>query len=190
SVPWKVATQSFVPFGEVYPSKLVLEPGASATVYVGAQTPDQAGDASGSIVFSASSGGHDAVLGPQRNSIPVTLRSLVNLRDGGSFEGAITGGNGRSGPSEVAYYQFHVERGHANLTAALTVANEAATQMGMYLVNPDGDVVGYGQNAIGTDHSKSLIASTLNPAAGTWTLIVDFASIVGDQVTQSFKGAI
>ena len=39
TVPWRVATQQFVPFGSVSPVDLVLAPGQSRTVTVSATTP-------------------------------------------------------------------------------------------------------------------------------------------------------
>src|SRR5262249_49193189 len=50
-VPWRVATQRYIPFGSITPGSLLLAPGASATVNVSASTPSSPGDAAGSIVI-------------------------------------------------------------------------------------------------------------------------------------------
>jgi hypothetical protein len=78
-----------------------------------------------------------------------------------------------------------------NITANVTLTNDAADPVGSYLVSPDGDALGFGQNNLNGTNGLSLTAYTLNPVAGTWTLIVDFAEpIVGDEVSQPFTGNI
>ena len=63
--------------------------------------------------------------------------------------------------------------------------------MGAYLVGPDGDALGFGQNSLGTTDLKSLTAYTLNPVQGTWTLVVDFAEpVVGNEISEPFSGNI
>jgi len=201
TIPWRVATQKFVPFGSVSPSDITLAAGASRTVTVTASTSAQPGDSAGSIVLTSSRGGHDGTLGAQSTSIPVTLRSLVDVAHGGAFSGVLTGGNGRPpGEGQVDYYQFAVGAGVKNVTANVSLTNDATDPVGAYLVSPNGDVLGYGQNFLETGNfatgptlnpGTSLTAYTLNPAAGTWTLIVEFAEpVAGDEVSQPFAGSI
>ncbi|MGO8887760.1 MAG: hypothetical protein ACLPUO_04680 [Streptosporangiaceae bacterium] len=195
TVPWEVSTQRFAPFASVSPSAFALGAGQSTTVHVTATTPAQPGDASGSIVING--GGWSSP-----TSIPVTLRSLVEVaHGGGSFSGVLTGGNGRpNGQGQVEYYEFHVGPGHRNITANVSLANDPSNPVGAYLVSPDGNVLGYGQNSFASSVSKtglvytagrSLTAYTLNPVAGTWTLIVDFAEpVVGNEIAEPFTGNI
>ena len=192
TIPWRVATQQFVPFGAVSPSKVDLTSGQSKTVTVTATTPAQPGDSAGSILLTSNLGGTDGFLGAESNSIAVTLRSMVDVATGGTFSGVLTGGNGRSpGEGQVNYYEFNVGAGTKNITANVSLTNDAGDPVGSYLVSPDGDVGGYGQNSLNGTQGTSLTAYTLNPAAGTWTLIVEFAEpVVGDEISQPFTGNI
>ncbi len=192
TVPWQVSTQQFVPFGSVSPSSIVLGPGQSQTVSVSATTPAQPGDSSGSIVLTSSAGGVDSYLGPESTSIAVTLRSLVNVAAGGAFSGVLTGGNGRDpGEGQEEYYEFNVGTGVRNITANVSFTNDAADPVGSYLISPDGDTLGYGQNVLNGTSGTSLTAYTLNPVPGTWTLLIAFAEpVVGDEVSQQYTGNI
>jgi hypothetical protein len=192
AIPWQIATQQFVPFGSVSPSLFFLAPGQSRTIHVTATTPSTAGDSSGSVVLTSSGGGFDSNVGFESNSIPVTLRSLVEVNRGGAFHGVLTGGNGRPpGMGQVDYFQFHVGRGHSSITANVSLTNDVADPVGSYLISPDGNALGFGQNSVKGVNGLALTAYTLNPAAGTWTLVVDFAEpIVGDEVAQPFTGNI
>jgi Subtilase family/Peptidase inhibitor I9 len=195
TVSWRVATERYTRFGSVSPSTVTLAAGASQTVTVSARTPASPGDASGSIVVSSGKRGVGGV-----NAIPVTLRSLVNVAHGGAFRGILTGGNGRpNAQGQVEYYEFAVGGGVHNITANVSLANDPADPVGAYLISPDGDAVGYGQNSVPTVNGgalafkaqKSLTAYAVNPAHGTWTLIVDFAEpVVGNEVSQRYTGDI
>jgi len=184
TVPWRVATQRLVPFGSVSPGILLLAPGQHATVTVSATTPAQPGDSAGSIVLTSLFAGD--------TSIPVTLRSLVDVAHGGAFSGVLTGGNGRPpGEGQVNYYEFHVGPGQRDVTANVSLTNDAGDPVGGYLVSPDGDVLGYSQNSLNGTQGTSLTAYALHPAAGNWTLVVEFAEpVVGDEVSQPFTGSI
>jgi hypothetical protein len=190
AVPWRVATEQFAPFGSVSPSTLLLRPGQTRTVTVSATTPASPGDTDGSIVVSSDLGFGGST------SIAVTLRSTVPISHGtGRFSGVITGGNGRDpyGEGQVDYYQFSVGNGVRDITANLTMANDPDNPVGAYLISPDGDTLGYGQNydeVTGTT-STSLSAFALDPVPGTWTLIVDFAEPVqGNEVSDPYTGSI
>jgi len=184
AVPWRVASERSVAFASVEPATLALAPGQSKTVIVSATTPSSPGDSSGSIVLSSFPGG--------QTSIPVTLRSVVDVARGGNFSGVLTGGNGRApGEGQVQYYQFSVPSGVHDVTADLSLANDVSNPVAAYLVSPDGATRGWGQNSLNGVSLASLTANTLDPAAGTWTLIVDFAEPVeGYEVSQPFSGDI
>jgi hypothetical protein len=181
TISWQASTQQFVPFASVSPSFVFLRPGQSQTVSVSATTPFSPGDASGSILLNSN-------MTNVNSSIPVTLRSLVPVQWGrGTFSGVLTGGNGRApGEGQQDYYEFYVGRGVNNITANVALSSDPGDSLGAYLISPDGDTLGYGQN-----NGLSLTAYTLNPAQGIWTLVLDLSEpVVGDEVAQSFSGTV
>jgi hypothetical protein len=183
-VLWRAATQRFVPFGSVQPPVLWLGPGQSRIVRVSEETPSSPGDAAGSIVL-LSDAGFGGV-----SSIPVTLRSLIDVRRGGTFSGVLTGGNGRGSYGQQQYYQFAVPPDVRSITANLSLANDVQNPVGAYLISPDGNTLGYGQNSL-NGNPTSLTAYTLNPVPGTWSLVVDFAEpTVGNEISDPFTGNI
>jgi hypothetical protein len=184
AVPWRVSTQQHVPFGSVSPSTVTLAPGDSQTVSVSASDPSSPGDASGAVVLSPDGG--------TATSIPVTLRSRVNPYAGGRFSGVLTGGNGRPyGQGQEQFYEFDVRPGVRDIRADVTFANDPSDPVAEYLISPDGDTVGYGQNSVEGTNSTALSAYTLNPVPGRWTLIVDFAGAeVGNEIAQPYHGDV
>jgi Subtilase family len=191
-VRWQAGTQQFAPFGSVVPDKLTLAPGQSSSVTVSARTPAQPGDAAGSIVLTSSGGGTDSYLGPESTSIPVILRSLVNVAAGGSFSGVLTGGNGRApGEGQEDFYQFKVGPRVRSILADVSLSNDPADQVGAYLIAPDGDTDGYGQNYFNTIGERSLTAYAVNARPGLWTLVIDFAEpTAGNELSQRYSGHI
>jgi hypothetical protein len=195
-IPWRVATERFAPFGSVSPSTLVLGPGQSRTVTVTADAPPSPGDAAGSIVLDSavpgSATGASAAGSGGVTSIPVTLRATVDVARGGALRGMATGGNGRApGEGQEDFYEFNVGQGVRDITANVSLTNDAGDPVHTYLISPDGDTLGSAQNNLNGTNGTSLTAYTLHPVAGTWTLVVDFAEpVVGDELSQPYTGRI
>ena len=73
----------------------------------------------------------------------------------------------------------------------MSLANDASDPVGAYLVSPDGDTLGYGQNSTDGTQTLSLTAYTLNPVPGTWTLIVAFTEpTAGNEISEPYTGNI
>ena len=116
---------------------------------VSATTPSAPGDACrldrGAPAFGAAT------------SIPVTLRSLDRRPRRRPFSGVLTGGNGRApGEGQEDFYQFNVPSRRNDITANVSLANDASDPVGAYLVSPDGDTLGYGQNRTLTGSQRAL----------------------------------
>jgi hypothetical protein len=190
TVLWQVAAQQDVPFGTVSPSQVTLAPGQQATVTVSASAPAAPGDASGSIVVQTPNG--------TASTIAVTTRATVNVASGGTFSGTLTGGNGWfTGQGQEQYYQFSVPAGTRDVRADVKLSNDAADPVIEYLVSPDGDVAGYGENGVGQPGTTGAVSSlgasayAVNPVAGPWTLIIEFADpVAGNELFQPYTGDI
>jgi hypothetical protein len=73
----------------------------------------------------------------------------------------------------------------------VSLANDPTDPVGEYLVSPDGDTLGYGQNSLNGTSSTTASAYTLDPVAGTWTLLVAFGEpVVGNELADRFVGNI
>lgn len=184
-VVWRVATQTYRRFASVSPSTVRIPAHSSRRVTVSTRSPSSPGDQAGSIVFAsdrASAG---------TSTLAVTLRSRVDLGRGGRFAGTLTGGNGRGGQGQAAFYQFRVQRGTRDITADVALSKDAGDPVGLYLIGPDGQTRGYGQASLGAAAGKKASAFALAPQPGLWTLIIVFADpVVGDRVSQPYSGRV
>ena len=84
-------------------------------------------------------------------------------------------------------------RGVSDIAATVKLANDAGDPVGSYLVAPDGDALGYGQNQdpLTGNESTGLTAYTVDPTPGTWTLVVDFAEPVeGNELADPYTGTV
>lgn len=179
---------NYAPFGAVSPSSVTVAPGASAPVTFTASTPAAPGDRIASLVLSSDKGSVPS-------TIPVVLRSTIPLSTvGTTFEGVLTGGNGRSGTTgQTTFYQFRVGQSVPELHASVTLASNPSNPLFLSLVDPHGDQVAYGSNLFSPNVGTAPVAGlsgqvhALAPMAGTWSLIVLFApQVSGTQLQQSF----
>jgi hypothetical protein len=189
-VVWRAVTQNYTSFGHYSASSLSLAPGQAQSFTLSVKAPPASGDLAGSVQL------HGSLAGV--TSIPVVLRTLIDVAAGGAFSGVLTGGNGRSALGASDYYQFSVPAHTMALRAQLALRDNPGTgnAVGAYLVSPDGNAVAYGQNS---DLSQAqlgitdptLTATALHPAPGLWALIVAFAGpVAGTEVSDPFTGTV
>jgi hypothetical protein len=188
SVPFVASTATWVPFGNLSAPSVTLTPGQTSPIGLTVNTPAQPGDESGSIVLTTSSG---------VTTIPVTLRSMAPVPDPSeSFTGTLTGGNGRETETgQTAYYEVNLPSGEPALNVTVSTGNSGNT-MFAELVDPSGEAASAANNGmLATDAGGNAVLEpedgtalhVTNPAAGTWTLIVDFYNTVsGTAVEQPF----
>jgi hypothetical protein len=195
TVLFQAQTFDFQTFGTVTPAKVAIAPGASSTVWVQETTPAAPGDQSGAVIVTNLAG--------QASTVPVSVRSLVDLSSGGAFSGNLTGGNGRqSDLGQTAYYQFDVPNGSTakTLKADVLLAGGATDPVVAYLVDPQGQTLSVANNAVVTTLTPSTtkekgtsaveVAATA-PMAGRWTLILNFApAITGNQLVTPYSGTV
>ncbi len=194
---FQARTQKLVSLGHVSRSSFRLGAGKSASFAFTVRTPASPGDASGSVDINS-------------GSVPVTLRSLVNVAGGGAFSGTLTGGNGRDalpGNGQLNYYEFDVRRGSPDVSASVNLTNDGARQINAYLIDPAGQIAGFGSNyqpsAVTSKGVFKFTSSThldvyaANAIDGRWTLIVDFndpflsaTPSAGNEVSQHYSGRI
>ncbi|WP_375490737.1 S8 family serine peptidase [uncultured Jatrophihabitans sp.] len=187
-VHYRTATQKYQAAGSLASGSgsFTLAPGQSHTVQGRATAPAKPGDMSGSIVVD--SGPNAATR--YTTTVSVAVRSLIDpATNGGKFSGTLTGGNGRPGAGQEQFYEFKVGKGVHDITANVRFPSDPSDPVAEYLISPDGDTLGYGQNALGGNSYNALTAYTLHPQQGTWTLIVDFAEpTAGDLISQPYTG--
>ena len=194
-IRFTASTQKPVSFGHVSTSVLHLAPGANRSFTFRVKTPSSPGDTAGSVRVNS-------------GSIPVTLRSMVDLSRGGHFRGTLTGGNGRDdlpGNGQINYYEFGVPAGAPDVSASVNLANDGQRQINAYLVDPAGEIAGFGSNyllskATSTEiefsASRHMNIYAADAIPGTWSLVVDFndpavaTPSTGNETSQPYTGQI
>jgi hypothetical protein len=186
-VQFGASVANYQSFGTVSPSSLTLKPGQSAPVTLDVTTPSTPGDSAGSLVFTGSS-----ALGT--STVPVTVRSLIP-NGNQSFDQTLTGGNGREVTvGQEFYYQLDVGANQPELNAAVALADNPNNTFSAFLVGPNGEAQAFAANALpnggangGVTNELGAQLHVLNPAQGSWTLVVAFAPTVsGTALSEPF----
>jgi len=160
------AAENYLPFGSVSPASLTLAPGATAHITARFLMPSQPGDQGVAIRF-ASSGG------VQHSDIPIALRTLIPIgRGGGSFDGTLTGGNGRPDTGPTQTYAFNVPSGINNMSLALEIPDNGYLLEGL-LIDPNGMQLSVEPNVDANGNPAfSLQLDRANPQPGLWRFIL------------------
>jgi hypothetical protein len=186
-VHWKASEYNYDSLGSIATPNLVIAPGATAIDSYSLKMPAAPGDQAVSIVVEQPSG--------VTNSIPITMRSTVpTTSSGGSFHGTLTGGNGRPiNDSQTNTYYFNVPYNVSNMSVGITLAHDPGDQVLMYLVDPNGQTLGYSSNLtydpVANTFNEGLTAESYKnaPQGGPWSLVLQWASPVsGKELAQGF----
>jgi len=180
---FQASTATWKPFGTLSASTVTLPPGASRGIGLTVSTPAQPGDESGSIVLRTAA---------EATTIPVTLRSLVPAPPV-TFSGTLTGGNGReSNTGQTNYYEFSLPASLPMLNVTVSMPTSANTFFAE-LVGPSGQAEATGSNGLlganGAGDTTQIPEDgtelhVMNPAAGRWTLVIDFYNTVSGTATE------
>lgn len=201
TVQWDASTWSYARAAAIIPSSLTIAPGQTATATMSITNPRLAGDRDESVVVSTPSG---------QTTVPVTVRTTIPMGpSGGSFKGALTGGNGRDGAeAQTNTYFFQVPAGKTNLAVSVALSTDPAEHLVGYLVAPDGQQVGYSGNYTFVSSGSSaepkaatyrLVPGptpyvemyTVAPQAGQWELVLQWVNpVTGNELTEPFSGAV
>jgi hypothetical protein len=180
------AAARYVDFGSVSPASLDLKPGASATFTAKLSMPAEPGDLAASIHFDSQGGASTP------GDIPVTLRTLIPVgATGGSFTGALSGGNGRAGIAPTQIFAFDVPYGVANMDLTVNIADSGYSLLGL-LVAPNGMQSSIAANIdLSGNPQYGLQLSHFNPQPGQWRFILlqDYSSS-GNQTSLPFTARI
>src|SRR5215469_16780439 len=166
TVQWDANTSQFASAGKLSTCSLTLAAGATGSATLSVTSPTSAGDSEQSVVVSS---------GSTHTTIPVTVRTMVPVTTtGGTFQGVLTGGNGRFGaPAQGNFYTFTVPAGAKNIHAEINLATDPGDVLTGYLIDPNGQNLGYSTNvtedSLGNPVStKSVDLYHANPTPGKW----------------------
>jgi hypothetical protein len=181
NVKWEADTWKFGAGGTITPAKVTIPAGKTVTATYKVKLPATPGDTSQSIVLNSGSG--------TINTIPVTIRTLAPTST--TFNGVLTGGNGRGNPAVMSTYAFNVPAGKKDISAQVIFAdiNDGVVA---FLQNPQGNNVAQSSNLYqGESLSNTVTVIKDHPAAGTWTLVLDWLQPVsGAAINTPFQGRI
>ncbi len=180
TVKWEADTWKFGNGGTITPAALSIPAGHTKSTTYKVKLPATPGDTSQSIVVKN---------GKITNSIPVTIRTLAV--PGTTFSGVLTGGNGRGNPAQTNTYAFKVPAGKTDIEATV-VFNDIQDGAAAFLQDPQGNNVAQTSNLYsGAPLSNTMTVYKDHPAAGTWTLVLDWLPPVsGSAINTPFVGKV
>ncbi|MGH2388133.1 MAG: hypothetical protein ACRDIE_07995, partial [Chloroflexota bacterium] len=194
AVQLSVRGSRFVSAGSVSPPSRVVAPGHSAAFTIHVRMPARPGDRDDEVVFPTPNG-----KGTLLGAIPVSLRSLIVLRaGGGSFNGTLTGGNGREGsPGQTLSYQFDVPAGLHDVELGLKITDPNSNLEGV-LVDPYGQPIdvqtmaaAFGTSGLPNFYTGTMQFFRRDPVPGRWLFVLLINNnISGAATSQAFHAVI
>lgn len=192
AVQWDAAVWGYAPAGTVSPASVTVPPGQTVTASLTLTTPATAGDSAEAVVVSSPTG---------QTTVPVTVRSDIRVSEaGGTFNGVLTGGNGRPGvEAQSNSYFFDVPPSRPELDVSIALATNPDVPLVAYLVRPDGQTAAYSSNFTLVRSGQSLAAGSTRhltlydarPRAGQWALLLEWVGpVAGNELSEPFTGAI
>lgn len=180
-VKYAITTSAFATDGSVSPARVTLAPGASRTVTVTVPLPAQPGDLSSSVQLTTALG--------LTTSVPVAARAVVPAAST-TFQGVITGGNGRNGTglnASANSYYLDVPAGKRDLGIGFTLNTDPNVAVQGVLTAPDGQVYSYTTNQTDAANNAGFQIYRRDPQAGRWVLsIVPLNPATGLEIQQHF----
>jgi len=185
-VKFSWVAENYVTAGAVWPSSLNLAPGATQWINAYFRMPSQSGDSSLAIRFSNWGGA------ASHGEIPIALRTLIPVGyNGGSFSGALTGGNGRPSTGPTQTFAFDVPPGVNNMSLTLQDGDPLWVLEGL-LIDPNGMELSVEPNFDANGNNQpTLQLDRANPQPGRWRfiLLVNYYSS-GKETSQPFTAQI
>jgi Subtilase family/Peptidase inhibitor I9 len=186
-VQFSWAAEKYVSAGSVSPSALTVGPGATRFLTVRYSMAQQPGDSGIAVRFSNQ--GSASATFPE---IPISLRTLIAIgRQGGFFNGTLTGGNARPGAGPTQTFAFNVPPGVNDLSLNLQTADPGTLLQGE-LLDPHGFQVSVQPSVDINGNATGLMnLSRYNPEPGQWrfVLLLNFYTS-GNQTTLPFQAQV
>ena len=116
------------------------------------------------------------------------MRTLA--KTGTTFNGVLTGGNGRGNPAVQSTYAFNVPAGETDIDGGVVFAdiNDGVVA---FLQDPQGNNVAQSSNLYEGNVTNTVTVYKDHPEGGTWTLVLDWLQPVsGSAINTPFIGEV
>jgi hypothetical protein len=130
--------------------------------------------------------------------VPVSIRTRIPNKDGSSFTGVITGGNGRGSIAESHSWYMNVPKNKSALSIRTVLDRPQYPNelLQTELVDPNGNVQSTRSNVIVNkqgqlDVGRKLLTTVMAPMAGQWQyVLMVYTATGGEVVNQPFTGHV
>ena len=191
-VAFRTSNEQATAAGRVSTPSTTIAAGASKKVNLTVTVPSDAGDTSQAFTVASSDGHQTAIAAVVRSVVATTATA------GGTFTGAITGGNARAGSAAQTFaYAFDVPAGRKDVSVGVTLKNNPNDQLEGVLVDPRGETQAIDTNqqtdAAGNviRQGRSMVMTSASPVPGRWRVIILVINpVTGTEFEQPFTGTV